>query len=373
VSQTRYNFGGDYVYGYYPTAIDNPELGWEYSDTYNAGLDFSLWKGRLSGNLDVYTTKTTDILIRQQMPASSGVATATLINVGKTQNKGMEFSLHGVVFRSPRPDGFNWEIDYNISFNRNKLLALNAGVDQNTGSGWFVGYPINVIYDYNKIGIWQLDEAAEAATYGNKPGQLKLEDHNKDGKISAEDRYVIHTFEPDANMGTTQRLRYKSFDFTLVAFAQIGGTLVSTIHQRQAFLNTLAGRLNNLRVDYWTPDNPTNKYPMPDYTRLNNSYDTTMGFFDASFVKIQTITLGYTIPKSLLSKYGVTDLRVYVTCNNVATLFSPYMREGGVDPQPTGYGSQGTASNSIVQDRQLAVGLSTPPIRQFLLGVNIKL
>jgi hypothetical protein len=113
---------------------------------------------------------------------------------------------------------------------------------------------------------------------------------------------------------------------------------------------------------------------MPDYTRLNNSYDTTMGYFDASYLKIQTITLGYTIPRSLLAKYAINELRVYITCNNVATLFSPYMNdENGVDVLPTGYGSQGTASSNTVQSRQLAIGLSTPPVRQFLFGVNIKL
>ncbi|MDR1372303.1 MAG: TonB-dependent receptor [Dysgonamonadaceae bacterium] len=372
MSQSRYNFGEDYVYGYAPFTIENNELGWEYSDTYNAGLDFSFFKGRLSGTLDVYLQKTTDVIVGQNMPASSGVQGTTMLNLGKTQNKGMEFSLSGAIFRPSNPEGFNWDVDYNISFNRNKLLSLNSGVTQNEAYGWFVGYPINVFYDYKKIGIWQLDEADEAAQYGCRPGQLKLEDYNKDGVISVADRYVTHTFEPDALMGMTHRLRYRNFDFTLVAYAQIGGSLVSTLHQRNSYLNTLAGRLNNLRVDYWTETNPTNAYPKPDYTRLNNSFDTTMGLFDASFVKIQTITLGYTLPKSLLSKFGITDIRVYLTCNNVATLFSPYMDEGGVDPQPTGYGSQGTVSSNTVQNRQLAVGLSTPPVRQFLLGASIK-
>jgi TonB-linked SusC/RagA family outer membrane protein len=372
MAQTRYNFGEDYVYGYYPFTIENNELGWEYSDTYNAGIDFSFWKGRLSGTVDVYLQKTTDVIVGQPMPASSGVAGSTMRNVGRTENKGMEVMLHGAIFRSARPEGFKWEVDYNISFNRNKLLSLNSGVTQSEGNGWFVGYPINVIYDYNKIGIWQLGEETEAAKYYSKPGMFKLEDVDKDGAITPADRKVLGTFEPDAEMGMTHRLKYRNFDFTLVAYAQIGGMLISTIHQRQAYLNTLAGRLNNLRVDYWTPDNPTNKYPMPDYTRLNNSFDTTMGYFDASFLKIQTITLGYSLPKSLLSKFGITELRVYITCNNVATLFSPYMKEGGVDPQPTGYGSQGTTGGTVMA-RQLSVGLSTPPVRQFLLGASIKL
>jgi TonB-linked SusC/RagA family outer membrane protein len=371
--QRKYNFGEDYVYGYYPYTLANKELGWEYSDTYNAGLDLSLWNGRFSATVDVYLQKTKDLLVGQSLPISSGVPGSVMVNVGKTQNKGIELMLRGGLFQAARPGGFNWEVDYNFSLNRNKLLQLNSGVTQSEGDGWFVGYPIDVVYDYNKIGIWQLEEAEEAAKYGDVPGMFKLEDRDQDGRITPNDRAVIHTFEPDAEMGMTHRLGYGNFDFTLVSFAQIGGTLVSTIHQRQAYLNTLAGRYNNLKVDYWTPENPTNKYPMPIYSRLNNSYDTTMGYFDASYLRIQTATLGYSLPKSMLLKAGVTDLRLYLTCNNVATLFSPYMKEGGVNPQPTGYGSQGTASSTIVKSRQLSVGLSTPPIRQFLLGVSIKL
>jgi TonB-linked SusC/RagA family outer membrane protein len=372
MTQTKYNFGEDYVYGYYPSKIENDDLAWEYSDTYNAGIDFSFWRGRLSGSIEAYIQKTTDVIVQQNMPASSGVASATDRNIGRTENKGMEFTLHGSIFRPANPGGFSWDVDYNLSFNRNKLLSLASGVNQDEGNGWFVGHPINVIYDYNKIGIWQLGEEQEAAKFWSTPGMFKFEDVDKDEMITPADRKVIGSYEPDVEMGMTHRLTYKNFDFTLVAYARIGGTLVSAIHMRQAYLNTLAGRLNNLKVDYWTEDNPTNKYPKPDLTRLNNSFDTTMGYFDASFLRIQTITLGYTLPKSLLSKFGVNELRVYLTCNNVATLFSPYMDDGGVDPQPTGYGSQGTTGGPI-SSRQLTVGLSTPPVRQFLLGVNIKL
>jgi TonB-linked SusC/RagA family outer membrane protein len=372
MSQSKYNFGEEYVYGYAPFTIENDALEWEYSDTYNAGIDFSFWKGRLSGSIEAYIQKTSELIVGVNMPASSGVASATNRNIGRTENKGMEFTLHGSIFRSARPEGFNWDVDYNLSFNRNKLLSLANGQTQDEGNGWFVGHPIDVIYDYNKIGIWQLGEEAEAAKYYSTPGMFKFEDVDKDGMITPADRKVLGKYEPDAEMGMTHRLRYKNFDFTLVAYARIGGMLVSAIHMRQAYLNTLAGRLNNLRVDYWTETNPTNKYPKPDLTRLNNSFDTTMGYFDASFLRIQTMTLGYTLPKSLLSKFGVTELRVYLTCNNVATLFSPYMDDGGVDPQPTGYGSQGTTGGPI-SSRQLTVGLSTPPVRQFLLGVSIKL
>ncbi|MDR2293109.1 MAG: TonB-dependent receptor [Prevotellaceae bacterium] len=372
MTQTKYNFGEDYVYGYYPFTIENAELGWEYSDTYNAGIDFSFWRGRLSGSIEAYIQKTTAVIVSVNSPASSGIAAATNRNIGRTENKGMEFTLRGSIFRPANPEGFSWDVDYNLSFNRNKLLSLASGQTQDEGNGWFVGHPIDVIYDYNKIGIWQLGEEQEAAKYWSTPGMFKFEDVDNDGMITPADRKVLGKYEPDAEMGMTHRLRYKNFDFTLVAYARIGGMLVSAIHMRQAYLNTLAGRLNNLKVDYWTEDNPTNKYPKPDLTRLNNSFDTTMGYFDASFLRIQTITLGYSLPKSLLSKFGVTELRVYLTCNNVATLFSPYMDDGGVDPQPTGYGSQGTTGGPI-SSRQLTVGLSTPPVRQFLLGVNIRL
>lgn len=371
LSQNKYNFGTDYTYGYYVSSLANANVGWEFTKSYNAGIDWSVLGGRISGNVDFYFQNTEDLLVNQNLPSSSGVGGSILVNVGKTQNKGVEIGLHTQNFVAQEKGGFNWNTDINISVNRNKLVSLNSGVTQDEGNGWFVGYPIDVIYDYNKLGIWQLDEAEEAAKYNSEPGEVKIEDHNKDGKITTEDRYVTGTFEPKFEFGFTNTFNYKDFDMSIVTYGQVGGKLVSTIHQPQSYLNRLEGRRNGIKVDYWTEENPTNAYPK---ISQNHSYDYmyTLGYFDSSYWKIKTITLGYTLPEKWTKKLHISNLRIYATCNNVATLFSPYMRAGGVDPQPTGYFAQENGGGQQ-QTRQLVVGLNTPPSRQFLFGINFKL
>lgn len=372
LSQNRYNFGTEYVYGYYLSSLSNPEVGWEFTKSYNAGIDWSVLSGRISGSFDFYIQKTQDLLVNQQLPGSSGITGTILVNVGKTENKGFEMAIRSQNFVAKKEGDFTWDTNFNLSLNRNKLLELNSGVTQDEGNGWFVGHPIDVIYDWNKLGIWQTAEAEEAAKYGCVPGDIKIEDYHNDGKIDGNDRYIVGKFEPDFEFGFTNSFTYKNFDMDIVTYGQIGGTLVSTIHQDQAYINRLDGRRNNLKVDYWREDNPTNAFPRVN-SSVSTTYYSTLGYYDATYWKIKTITLGYTVPSKITQKWNISNLRIYLSCNNVATLFSPYMKDaGGVDPQPTGYFSVengGGKQNS----RQLTVGLNTPPARQFLVGINFKL
>lgn len=370
LSQNKYNYGDQFAYGYYVSSLANSNLGWEYTDTYNVGLDFTLFNERISGTVEWYTQHTHDLLLSQSLPSTTGVPGSIMRNVGETKNKGMEFSLSGKIIETK---DFSWALDANIYYNRNKIVKLN-GVDRDEANGWFVGEPIDVIYDYNKIGIWQLNEADEAAKFGFTPGQVKIEDYNNDGKISADDRHIIGKFDPDFEGGFTSRMTYKGFDLTAVAFYRVGGTLISTIHQGQSYLNMLQGRRNQIKVDYWTPTNPTNKFPMPNASDqpTNSVFGGTLGYYDAGFLKIRSITLGYTIPANWMQEHlGVRYARVYFTAQNPFTLFSDYMKEGGVDPEATGSGNQGQGYSGTIQSRQLTIGLNTPPTRNFLVGLNL--
>jgi TonB-dependent starch-binding outer membrane protein SusC len=374
MSQNKYNFGTSYVYGYYVSSLGNPNVGWEYTTAYNAGIDWGLFDNRVSGSFDVYLQKTSDVLVQQQLLPSSGVSGTILANVGETENKGFEMSIHSENFIAKKSGDFSWTTDLNLGLNRNKIVSLSSGQAQDIGNGWFEGQPIDVIYDYTKLGIWQTTEATEMAKITSPTfvaGDIKIKDLNGDGKIDAtNDRSIIGKFEPDFVFGFTNRFSFKNFDLGVVTYGQVGGTLVSTIFQGQSYLNRLDGRRNNLKVDYWTTTNPTNAYP-----RINSgtqaTYNSTLGYFDASYLKIKTITLGYNIPEKLLKRYSISGLRVYASCNNVVTLFSPYMKAGGVDPQPTNYFSVENGGG-IQQSRQLIVGLNTPPARQFLFGIDFK-
>jgi hypothetical protein len=302
------------------------------------------------------------------------------------ENKGLEVSLSTINVRSSSPEGFTWVTDLNFFFNRNKLLRLNDGFQRNIGNALHVGHPLTAIYDYTKLGIWQLNEAAKAASYGYAPGQIKLADISgpngkPDGRIDPDyDRSIIGNSEADWQGGMTNRFAYKRFDLSVVAYARMGGTLISQIHQPlTSYLTILDGKRNGVRVDYWTPTNPTNSFPKPQAQFVNslaaNAWST-LGYYDASFVKIRSINLGYTFSSGVLSRIKAQSLRLYFTAQNPFTLFSPYMDAGGVDPESTGQGNRGPNGNGddntgVTPRRALVITGSILPTKSFILGLNL--
>ncbi|WP_321331612.1 TonB-dependent receptor [uncultured Bacteroides sp.] len=382
LSQVPYNFDSNNQYGYYVSTLPNKNLGWEYTQNYNLGLDFGFLDGRITGYFDYYYQKTKDVLVQVRLPQSSGVSNPMWQNVGSTENKGFEFSVSAQIIQPKNKGDFGWDMDFNIYANHNKLVSLNSGVTQDIGNGLFVGHPINVIYDYKKIGIVQENEAPYLGEY--TAGQIKVADigggpnGEPDGKITPDgDREILGTFEPDFAGGLSTRLSYKNFDFSIVSFFKSGGLLVSTMHMPQSYMNINNARRNSIKVDYWTPEHPTGTYPQPgnQSTAEINNFGNTLGFFDASFWKVRTISLGYTFDTKFLSPSGCKAARIYITCQNPFTFFSPYMDAGGLDPETTGSGAQaasdGLKSGSGIMDRQLTIGVNTPPTRNFLLGLNL--
>jgi TonB-linked SusC/RagA family outer membrane protein len=371
----RYNYGPTIVKGYAIVSVPDPRLGWEYTRTTNLGLDFGILDNRFSGSVDWYSARTYDILYGLTLPSSSGISGQFQTNIGEMTNKGMEFSLSTQNFRAANRNGFSWSTDFNAYFNRNKLVKLSDGFVRNVASRLHVGYPLTAIYDYNKIGIWQLDEAAQAAQYGERPGQLHLEDVNGDGKLDPTlDRKVIGSGQADIQGGITNRFGYKGFDLSAVVYARLGGTLISQAYQPLGgYLTENNGRRNQLKVDYWTPTNPTNNFPMPSATisSQQNAY-TTLGYYDASFVKMQSINLGYTFSGALAKRISAQSLRVYVNAQNPFYFYSPYIEIGGVDPEANGTGNQGVSDPGNLGGRNpLTIGAGTPPTRAFIFGLNV--
>lgn len=371
----RYNFGPNtIVTGYNLVNLPNPNLDWEYTKTTNIGLDFGLFNDRITGAFEWYTAHTNKILYGIQLPPTSGVNGSYTTNIGEMENKGFEFSISTVNIKNK--NGFSWSTDLNLFANRNKLLKLTDGFTRNIGSQLFIGEPLSAIFDYNKLGIWQLNEAAEAAKFGNQPGDIKLEDVNNDGKLTVDDRKIIGSGQAKIQGGITNRFMYKNFDLSFVVFARFGGTLVSQLHQPYAsYVNVSDGLRNTIKVDYWTPSNPTNDFPVAGYlsrTRSIGTDWTTLGYYDASFIKMRSINLGYTFSSKLVNRYKVSSLRTYISVLNPFVLYSPYMREsGGVDPEATGTGNQGIQNPGNLSGRALTIGLNTPPTRTFNIGLNI--
>ena len=383
----NYNFGDgtNYKAGYYVNSLPNPELGWEYSKTWNFGLDFSFLNGRLSGSFEYYIQKTNDILLSVKLPDTSGVSGYTG-NIGKTQNKGWEFSLNGIILDNK--NGWNWEAGINFYQNRNELVELASGKDRDEGNLWFVGHPIDVIYDYEYQGLWQQgDPYLDILEPGGNVGMIKVKyrgdaskgDFKEDGvtpsrQIGPDDREIM-SMEPDLVGGFNTTVGYKNFDLTVIGAFQIGGKLISAIHSSNGYLNMLTGRRNNLDVDYWTPENTGAKYPKPGGIQSgdNPKYGSTLGYFNAGYLKFRAITLGYNFDKlKAIKDLGISRLRLYATVQNPFVLFSPYNKESGLDPETNSWSNENTAVGySFGSHRMPIVGYNTPSTRNFIFGVNV--
>ena len=296
--------------------IPNPTLGWEKSGTIDIGLDFGLFNGRLSGTLDVYETNTTDLLLRRALPSSGGY-NEIFQNIGDTRTRGFEVTLNANIIDSP--GGFRWDADFNIASYKEEITDLGlrnaeGGKADDTGNARFIGEPIRVFYDYKKVGIWQVEEKDQAwAEMKAYPGEIKLQDTNGDGTVTPADRVIIGNDVPTAYGGLNNRLSYKGFDFSFFLYYRLGYTLDSRFHSDQA---TMQARYNNLDIDYWTIDNPSNDYPRPNINQENPAFASTLRYKDGGFVKLRTITLGYNFPSSITGKLGMSNLRLYVSAQN---------------------------------------------------------
>ena len=384
----NYNFGSTYKAGYYVNALPNPELGWEYSKTWNFGLDFSLFSGRLYGSFEYYTQKTNDILLDVSLPSTSGVSSYTG-NIGNTENKGWELTLNGIIIDNK--NGWNWEAGINLYQNRNKLTKLTGALDENgnpvpdKGNRWFIGYPIDVIYDYKYIGLWQAGEEAQMNILepGGNVGMIKVAhdkaldaNGNPTRQIGEDDREVM-SMEPDLIGGFNTTVGYKGFDLTVIGAFQVGGKLISAIHSANGYLNMLTGRRGQLDVDYWTEQNTGAKYPKPGGIQSgdNPKYGSTLGYFDAGYLKVRAITLGYNFDNlKAVKDFGISRLRLYATIQNPFVLFSPFNNESGLDPETNSYANQNTAvgiDGYTGKHRMPIVGYNTPSTRNFIFGLNV--
>jgi TonB-linked SusC/RagA family outer membrane protein len=376
LSTRDYNFGdATYATGYYVTQLPNENLGWEYSETWNFGLEFAVLKNRLSGTIEYYITNTKDILLGLGLPPTSGVSSYTA-NIGETQNKGFEISLNGTILDNV--NGWTWEAGINLYSNKNKLVSLASGQTKDEGNGWFVGHNINAIYDYERIGLWQESDLYRSILEpGGNAGMIKVKytgDYNADGTptraIGGDDRQILDV-EPNFLGGFNTRIAYKGFDLNLIGSFQSGGILVSTLNGPSSYLNLMTGRRGEIKVDYWTPGNTGAKYPAPSgvISADNPKYLSTMAYFNGSYLKMRNISLGYDLSQNLI-KIPDIKMRLYFTVQNPFVMFSEFNKEMGMDPETNSYGNQNVATGGY-NSRILTVGFNAPSTRNFIFGVNL--
>ena len=392
-----YQFGGASAgnrQGVRINTITNPSLTWQRSHESNIALDFGLFRNRITGSFEAYYVKTTGIILDNILPETNG-ATTQKSNLGTSENKGIEFTLSTVNIQNL--GGFSWSSDFNIGFGRERIVELPNGAPRNIGAGLFVDQPQGVIYDVRKLGIWQISDSpgidvakTNATNSGGTvyqpvrgqtsplqyPGQIRVQDVDGNGIINSDDNQILGHFNPNYTFGFTNRFTYKGFDASLVITARMGfTTLVPYVSSNNSnaegwqFLNL--GRHNQPVLDYWTPRNPTNAFPMPN-NQFQGQYYSTLQYYDGSFIRARAINFGYNIPSGVVKGLGLSSLRFYGSVTNPFVIYSPASNYSFsvVDPESSGVTQVNpTTGGNISRNVGLNAGTQT---RQFIFGINAR-
>jgi len=337
-SEYLYTFGGVSTSGYLPgQVLPNPNLKWETTTSLNIGLDFSILESKISGSIDYYNTKTTDLLIQRSVSGMTGYS-STFANAGEVQNKGIELLLSANIITS---NDFNWNVSTTYAKNSNVVNDLygNDALGEpinDRARGYFVGQPVGVIRTYSFDGIWQEGEdyanSAQATQANIGPGSIRVKDINGDGEINVEDEIYVNP-NPDWFGSISTTLTYKNFELFADVYAVQG---IKKYNPYLASFNaggTLQGKLNGIKVPYYTPENPSKSYPRPRASAAD-PYLNSLAVQDASYIRLRTVSLSYSIPNSLTSKIGIEYVKLYMTATNLYTKtdylsYSPEVNNNG--------------------------------------------
>ncbi|QMV68384.1 SusC/RagA family TonB-linked outer membrane protein [Sphingobacterium paramultivorum] len=326
----------------YVNRMANLGLKWENKSSYNAGLDFSIFHGRLSGALDFYTAKTQDLLVDRALPEIIGF-NSVAANLGELSNKGFDITLNSNIMK--RGD-FSWNATAIFMLNRRKIVKLYGDmVDVKDSEGnivgqkeaddvknrWFIGQDPDRIWAYKRNGIWQLGEEETAAKYGNQPGDFKYVDQNGDGVLTDADRVFQGYTTPRFRWSFRNELRYKELSFSFFMYSNWGHFAE---FNRAANNSNFADRSTDYALPRWTPDNPIN-----DYARIGSKNNGT-NYINKSYIRLENIVLSYSVPKTLLQALKIQQLRVSASVRNVAYLTKDWRfgdPEASGDPTPRTY------------------------------------
>ena len=367
ISSRPYILGGQLNSGSYTSNIGNPDLRWEKNAQFDAGIDIGLFNNRIQFTADYYIKTTSDLLFNVGVPTSSGFST-TLKNIGRVQNKGLELSLNTI---NVDRGGFRWRSEFNITFNRNKILTLDGRQEFTTGTDAVifatninpillrVGSSLGNFYGRVMDGIFQNQaEVNESAQKTAKPGDIRYKDLNGDKVINDKDRDIIGNANPKLFGGFNNTFSFKGFDLNIFIQGNFGNQILN--YGTFDLLNLTGGNNQSARVlDRWTPTNPSNTIPRANSaggSRILSSFQVEEG----SYLRFKNISLGYNLPQGLLSRLAIAFAKIYVTAQNWITI----TKYTGYDPEVNRYGSS-----------SLSQGLDYggyPAAKTILVGLNLK-
>jgi TonB-dependent starch-binding outer membrane protein SusC len=334
VGTNPYIFGGILQGGNLPgNSLPNPNLTWETSTTLNTGLDFGLFGNRIIGSVEYYDAHTTDLLTNIPLGGTSGFS-STITNGGETQNSGVELLLTGNIIRN---SDLRWSITTTFTQNKNKLIKSGLVDDfgnpkDDISSGRFIGKGLNLINSKQFDGIFQTNEEALSSPQGTKggtvtpfqpvatlhAGAIRVKDVNGDGIIDIKDDVIINA-DPQWYGSISTNVAFKGFELLADLYTVQGVTKYNPYlgQFNEGGYNTSVR--NGIKRDYWTPENQSTTSPRPNFNTKASNIET-MGVADASYVRLRTLSLSYNFPKSLLEKTHVSNLRLYITANNLVTI-----------------------------------------------------
>ncbi|MCE7044556.1 TonB-dependent receptor [Dyadobacter sp. CY312] len=362
----NYSFNNTLVNGLVPSSLANTQLGWERSQQLDAGIDLGLFNNRILLIVDYYQRTTKDLLLSVNVPTVTGFGTAVK-NIGRMENKGWEFAVN----TRNLTKAVVWNTSLNLSFNRNKVVALGPTGDPiRSASGvgesniTQIGSPIGSFYGYKQIGVFkdQADLDSNPHDPTSRPGDMKYEDVNKDGRIDANDRTIIGNNQPDFIFGVTNTFNYKGFDLNVAIQGSQGGEILNLSRR---FFENLEGNANQLStvLNRWrSPSDPGDGVTPRANARTtgNNNAISTRWVEDGSYLRIQNVSLGYQLPASLISKAKLQQVRVYASAQNLFT-FTKYLN---FNPEVSNY--EGPLTGGV------DYGVY-PLARTFTVGLNIGL
>ncbi len=354
VSSTTPNSATEFI----PMSMSNPDLSWETTTSSNFGVDFAFFGNRINGSIDYYTTNTDDLLYYKTSPASS-VYTSVLCNIGESKGHGIEISLGALAVKTK---DFTWDINASYSHSEDEVVKLADGLERNISgtSGFIVGKPISLYFDYEAANCWNVGEFEQyladnnltnnyPANYGT-PGTMKIIDRDMDGDLDEDDKRVYNRM-PKHIFGMTNTFSYKNFALSVQMLARLGGYMA---YDKNNALGLDDGDANWADVDYWTSSNTDCKIPNPgtnttDLKTIYTTYKTALLYEKADFFKIKDITLSYNVEKQWLQKAHIANAKIYCSMKNYITFNK---LDDDYDPERGG-------------------SISFPLAKQVVLGVNV--
>jgi TonB-linked SusC/RagA family outer membrane protein len=335
--------------GVYNTTLANPGLRWERTASFNVGLDIAILKNRIDLTADAYDMTTTDLLMNRILPRVTGFTNITT-NLGELGNRGFEMTLNTI---NVSKTTFTWKSNFVFSLNRNKVNKLFGDIGTYTLLGkeqtgdvpdftnqWFPGQPIDVVWDYKIVGIWQTEEAAEAAIYNLLPGDFKAVDVDGDSKyVNLLDKQFIGYDAPRYRLGLRNDFTFlKSFTASFFVRADLGFIGQYSDALNRGYESNDRWNRNNGPVPYWTADRPNN-----EYARLNPIVASFGGgimiYKPRSFARLQDLSLSYDLPSELAQRIKLNNLQVFGSIRNLATItkWPGWDPESGMNPMPRTY------------------------------------